>query len=50
MTLAVCSYVSNQAALPLVAMLIKLMFLAIMPSLEFIKLLFSPCFSSFTRF
>ena len=28
MTLAICSYVSNHAAVPLVAMLIKLMFLA----------------------
>ena len=28
MTLAICSYVSNHAAVPLVATLIKLMFLA----------------------
>ena len=40
MTFALCSYALNHAAAPLVAMLIKLMFLAIMSSSEVIKLLF----------
>ena len=34
MTLTICSYVSNHAAVPLVAMLIKLMFLPKNPILE----------------
>ena len=40
MTLTICSDVSNHAAAPLVTMVIKLMFLAIMPSLDIIQLLF----------
>ena len=40
MTLAISSYVSKHAAVTLVAMLIKLMFLARKPSSEVIKLPF----------
>ena len=41
MTLAICSYVSNHAAVPLVAMLIKLMYEAVLMAIYQLHSLFA---------